>query len=99
MPQTNTRPQRPPQPAGSFNIRQIRNPGISIHERASRFSSTARTFIRRRCALGFEIDYRKLLELFGSQGRLVRAFYYTALLDDQEYSPLRPLVDWLDYNG
>ena len=50
-------------------------------------------------ALGFDIDYRKLLELFGSQGRLVRAFYYTALLDDQEYSPLRPLVDWLDYNG
>ena len=50
-------------------------------------------------ALGFDIDYRKLLELFGSQGRLVRAFYYTALLEDQEYSPLRPLVDWLDYNG
>ena len=50
-------------------------------------------------ALGFDIDYRKLLELFGSQGRLVRAFYYTALIDDQEYSPLRPLVDWLDYNG
>ena len=37
--------------------------------------------------------------LIGSQGRLVRAFYYTALLEDQEYSPLRPLVDWLDYNG
>ena len=50
-------------------------------------------------ALGFDIDFRKLLELFGSQGRLVRAFYYTALLEDQEYSPLRPLVDWLDYNG
>ena len=50
-------------------------------------------------ALGFDIDYRKLLELFGSQGRLVRAFYYTALVDDQEYSSIRPLVDWLDYNG
>ena len=50
-------------------------------------------------ALGFDIDYRKLLELFGSQGRLVRAFYYTALIEDQEFSPLRPLVDWLDYNG
>ena len=50
-------------------------------------------------ALGFDIDYRKLLELFGSQGRLVRAFYYTALVEDQEFSPLRPLVDWLDYNG
>ena len=50
-------------------------------------------------ALGFDIDYKRLLELFGSQGRLVRAFYFTALVDDQEYSSLRPLVDWLDYNG
>lgn len=50
-------------------------------------------------ALGFEVDYRKLLDLFKDQGRLVRAFYYTAMLDDAEYSPLRPLVDWLDYNG
>ncbi len=50
-------------------------------------------------ALGFDIDYRKLLEVFGSQGRLVRAFYYTALIEDSEYSPIRPLVEWLDYNG
>ena len=49
--------------------------------------------------LGFDIDYKKLLELFANKGRLIRAFYYTALLEDQEYSPLRPLVDWLDYNG
>ena len=50
-------------------------------------------------ALGFDIDYRRLLELFRSRGRLIRAFYYTALLEDQEYSPIRPLIDWLDYNG
>lgn len=50
-------------------------------------------------ALEFDIDYKLLLKFFGSQSRLVRAFYYTALIDDQEYSPLRPLVDWLDYNG
>jgi len=50
-------------------------------------------------ALGFDIDYKRLLELFASKGHLIRAFYYTALLDDQEYSPIRPLVDWLDYNG
>jgi uncharacterized LabA/DUF88 family protein len=49
--------------------------------------------------LGFDIDYKKLRALFAEKGRLVRAFYYTALIDDQEYSPLRPLVDWLDYNG
>ena len=49
--------------------------------------------------LAFDIDYKRLLELFRSKGRLIRAFYYTALLEDQEYSPIRPLVDWLDYNG
>jgi len=49
--------------------------------------------------LGFDIDYKRLLDLFASKGRLIRAFYYTALIEDQEYSPLRPLVDWLDYNG
>ena len=50
-------------------------------------------------ALGFDIDYKQLLELFSSQCNLIRAFYYTALIEDQEYSPIRPLVDWLDYNG
>ena len=50
-------------------------------------------------ALGFDIDYKKLLNLFAGKGRLIRAFYYTALMEDQEYSPIRPLVDWLDYNG
>lgn len=50
-------------------------------------------------SLGFDIDYRKLLTMFASKGRLIRAFYYTALMEDQEYSPIRPLVDWLDYNG
>ena len=50
-------------------------------------------------ALGFDIDYKKLLTVFASKARLMRAFYYTALTDEQEYSPIRPLVDWLDYNG
>ena len=50
-------------------------------------------------ALGFDIDYRKLLEEFRRRGVLVRAYYYTTLIDDQDYTPLRPLVDWLDYNG
>lgn len=49
--------------------------------------------------LGFEIDYKRLLKEFHAQGILVRAYYYTAMIDDQEYSSLRPLVDWLDYNG
>ena len=50
-------------------------------------------------SLGFDIDYRKLLNFFKKRGYLVRALYYTALIEDQEYSPIRPLVDWLDYNG
>jgi uncharacterized LabA/DUF88 family protein len=49
--------------------------------------------------LGFDIDYKRLLKEFQSRGKLIRAFYYTALLEDQEYSSIRPLVDWLDYNG
>src|ERR671920_1816481 len=49
--------------------------------------------------LGFDIDYRRLLKEYGSRGRLIRAFYYTALVEDQEYSSIRPLIDWLDYNG
>jgi len=50
-------------------------------------------------ALNFDIDYKRLLEVFSEKGHLVRAFYYTALIEDQEYSPIRPLIDWLDYNG
>jgi uncharacterized LabA/DUF88 family protein len=50
-------------------------------------------------SLGFDIDYKRLLKEFGSRGRLIRAYYYTALVEDQEYSSIRPLIDWLDYNG
>ncbi|RVU19766.1 NYN domain-containing protein [Methylobacterium oryzihabitans] len=50
-------------------------------------------------ALGFDIDYRKLLADFKARENLLRAFYYTAIIEDQEYSSIRPLIDWLDYNG
>jgi uncharacterized LabA/DUF88 family protein len=50
-------------------------------------------------SLGFDIDYKRLLTLFRGKGRLLRALYYTALAEDQEYSSIRPLIDWLDYNG
>ena len=50
-------------------------------------------------SVGFDIDYRRLLREYQGKGRLIRAFYYTALLEDQEYSSIRPLIDWLDYNG
>src|SRR5258707_1861442 len=50
-------------------------------------------------ALGFDIDYKRLLKEFQSHGTLVRAFYYAAVTEDQEFSSVRPLLDWLDYNG
>jgi uncharacterized LabA/DUF88 family protein len=59
--------------------------GISIF-------TTART-------LGFDIDYKQLLKEFQSRGTLLRAYYYTAIAEDQEYLSIRPLIDWLDYNG
>lgn len=50
-------------------------------------------------SLGFDIDYKKMLKYFDGQGYMLRAYYYTALIEDQEYSSIRPLIDWLDYNG
>lgn len=50
-------------------------------------------------SLGFDIDYRKLLAYFQKKSYLLRANYYTAIIEDQEYSSIRPLIDWLDYNG
>ncbi len=67
-------------------------------ERVALFIDGANLFAAAR-ALGFDIDYKKLLQLLSSEGRFVRAFYYTAIVEDQEYSSLRPLIDWLDYNG
>jgi uncharacterized LabA/DUF88 family protein len=54
--------------------------------------ATART-------LGFDIDYKRLLKEFQSRGTVLRAFYYSAVIEDQEVSSIRPLIDWLDYNG
>jgi len=50
-------------------------------------------------ALGFDVDYKRLLKEFQSRGTILRAFYYTAIIEDQEYTSIRPLIDWLDYNG
>jgi len=58
---------------------------------ANLFSSTR--------SLDFDIDFKRLLTEFKKRGRLIRANYYTALLEQEDYNPLRPLVDWLDYNG
>jgi uncharacterized LabA/DUF88 family protein len=65
---------------------------IAIFIDGANFYATAKT-------LGFDIDFKRLLTEFQSRGTLLRAFYYTAIIEDQEYTAIRPLVDWLDYNG
>ena len=67
-------------------------------ERLALFIDGANLYAAAR-SLGFDIDYKRLLDLFAKKGRMIRAFYYTTLIEDQEYSPIRPLIDWLDYNG
>jgi len=49
--------------------------------------------------LGFDVDYKRLLKEFQSRAALLRAFYYTAIIEDQEHSSVHALIDWLDYNG
>jgi uncharacterized LabA/DUF88 family protein len=65
---------------------------IALFIDGANLHATART-------LGFDIDYKRLLTEFSSHGTVLRAFYYTTIIEDQEYSPIRPLIDWLDYNG
>jgi len=67
-------------------------------ERLALFIDGANLFSAAR-ALGFDIDYKLLRSEFLRRGKLVRAFYYTAMVESEEYSPIRPLVDWLQYNG
>ena len=71
---------------------------MSAQERIALFIDGANLYATAK-TLGVDIDYRRLLKEFQSRGYLIRAFYYTAMLEDQEYSSIRPLVDWLDYNG
>jgi uncharacterized LabA/DUF88 family protein len=67
-------------------------------ERTALFIDGANLYAATR-SLGFDIDYRRLLEYFGAKQQIIRAYYYSALLETEEYSPLKPLTDWLAYNG
>ena len=71
---------------------------FSSNERIALFIDGANLYATAK-SLGFDIDYKRLLGLFRQKGHLVRALYYTALAEEQEYSSIRPLIDWLDYNG
>jgi uncharacterized LabA/DUF88 family protein len=68
------------------------------YDRLAMFIDGANLYAASR-TLGFDVDYKNLLTYFRKQGNLIRAYYYTAILETEEYSPLRPLVDWLGYNG
>ena len=46
-----------------------------------------------------DLDFRKMLDGFRQQSNLIRAYYYTAVIEGEEFSSIRPLVDWLGYNG
>ncbi len=81
-----------------YGVKTLETAFVYPTERTALFIDGANLYAAAR-ALNFDIDYQKLLKFFAERGRLVRAFYYTALLEDQDFSPIRPLVDWLDYNG
>ena len=86
---------------GSLSVcqtREIESEEMSDKEKIALFIDGANLYATTR-TLGFDIDYKMLLKEFQSRGNLLRAFYYTALVEDQEYSSIRPLIDWLDYNG
>jgi uncharacterized LabA/DUF88 family protein len=74
--------------------------GLRATEKTALFIDGANLYKAAR-SLGFDIDYKSLLAKAQSGCQLLRAYYYTAIQEDksQDYSPLRPLVDWLDYNG
>ncbi len=80
------------------NVNMINHTPFYTDEKVAIFIDGSNLYSAAR-ALEFDIDYKLLLECIATNGRLVRAFYYTALIEDQDYSPIRPLVDWLDYNG
>jgi uncharacterized LabA/DUF88 family protein len=78
-------------PFQEFEMQQVAEKTALFIDGANLYATTK--------SLGFDIDYKRLLKEFQSRGNLLRAFYYTALIEDQEYSSIRPLLDWLDYNG
>ena len=71
---------------------------IFPHERLGLFIDGSNLHAASR-ALGFSIDFKRLLHVFRQQSQLVRALYCTMLIDEDGPNPLRPLINWLEYNG
>ncbi len=68
------------------------------HEKTVLFIDGANLYAASR-NLGFDVDYRAMLQFFRSRCHVIRAYYYSAVVETEEYSPLKPLIDWLAYNG
>jgi uncharacterized LabA/DUF88 family protein len=56
--------------------------------------------------LEIQLDYKRLLVELSKRGYLLRAYYYSAVrpvigdpTSADNYSSIRPLLDWLQYNG
>lgn len=75
-----------------LNDLQYSGPRLALFIDGANLHATAK-------ALGFDIDFGRLQNHFRNRGRMLRALYYTAISEEQEYSSIRPLIDWLDYNG
>jgi len=92
-------PPRPDSRRGVERAAHLASPyGFHLSDRLALFVDGANLHAAAR-SLKLDIDFRRLRAFFENQARLIRAFYYTALIEEGDYSPLRPLVDWLDYNG
>ena len=50
-------------------------------------------------ALEIDVDYKALKTEFARRGKLMRALYFTTVWETEDHSPMKPLIDWLDYNG
>lgn len=82
-----------------MNDSRHRNPfGLKQNERTYCFIEGANLYAVCK-SIEVEIDYKLLLNHFRENCNLVRASYYTSVNEDQEYNSIRPLLDFLDYNG
>lgn len=72
--------------------------GILGDERVSFFIEGANFYAAAKTG-NVTVDYRKLLSHFEDNSIFKRAYYYTAVAEDQEYNSIKPLLDFLEYNG
>lgn len=72
--------------------------GIRPTERVAAFIDGPNFYAAAKNA-GVDTDFKKLRAHLGDNSQFVRAYYYTPVSDTEEFSPVKPLVDWLGYNG